>query len=129
MSTTQQLRSISDCVERNLHHLALKLEKQVYNLFFFFFFFIRLLLERAERFRDAVEARRALERSWAENLRRKRLRERDEKDLRVQSPGVLIQEQCDKYHRCGQCGRRPWNCGESNIWRESRYIAGSRLIV
>lgn len=42
---------------------------------------------------------------------------------------MLIHEQCDKYHRCKQCGRRPQNCGESNVWSESRFIPGSRLIV
>ncbi|XP_028409900.1 coiled-coil domain-containing protein 81-like [Dendronephthya gigantea] len=87
-----------------------------------------LQLDRAEHFYESLKTRRDLEKSWAENLRRKQEREHEE-ILRLRSPGVLIQEQCDKYHRCEQCGRRPWNCGESNIWRESRYISGSRLIV
>lgn len=85
-------------------------------------------LDRAEHFREAIQTRRALEKSWAETHRRKKQRETDE-NTRTHTPGMLIHEQCDKYYRCDQCGRRPWNCGESNIWRESRYIAGSRLIV
>ena len=91
-------------------------------------FFLRLHLDRAQHFYESLKTRRELEESWAENMRRKQERE-EEEHLRSHSPGVLIQEQCDKYHRCEQCGRRPWNCGESNIWRESRYISGSRLIV
>ena len=87
-----------------------------------------LRLDRAQHYYESLQARRALENSWAETMRRKQERDQQE-SLRIGSPGVLIQEQCDKYHRCEQCGRRPWNCGESNIWHESRYISGSRLIV
>lgn len=87
-----------------------------------------IILDRALRHQERLNARRSLEESWASNVARKRDLDQDERQ-RAQSPGMLIHEQCDKYHRCKQCGRRPQNCGESNVWSESRYIPGSRLIV
>ncbi|ELT98423.1 hypothetical protein CAPTEDRAFT_224677 [Capitella teleta] len=87
-----------------------------------------LLDDRADRYERMVNNRLDLEEDWAAAAAVKKQREQEEKELgRV--PGVLIQEQCDQYQRCGQCKRRTHNCGESNIWRESRYIPGSRLMV
>lgn len=87
-----------------------------------------MILDRAFRHQERVDVRRSLEDSWAASVCRKKDQEHEER-RRAQSPGMLIHEQCDKYHRCKQCGRRPQNCGESNVWSESRYIPGSRLIV
>ncbi|XP_073258017.1 coiled-coil domain-containing protein 81-like isoform X2 [Porites lutea] len=87
-----------------------------------------IILDRALRHQERLDARRSLEDSWAVSVNRKRDLELEEYQ-RAQSPGMLIHEQCDKYRRCKQCGRRPHNCGESNVWSESRYIPGSRLIV
>jgi len=69
-----------------------------------------------------------LEESWKKNAAMKRDREQDE-DERTKSPGLLLLEQCEDYKRCAQCCRHANNCGESNVWSESRYVAGSRLIV
>ncbi|KAJ7363411.1 Coiled-coil domain-containing protein 81 [Desmophyllum pertusum] len=87
-----------------------------------------IILDRALRHQERLDARRSLEDNWAANACRKKDVELEER-RNAQSPGMLIHEQCDKYHRCKQCGRRPQNCGESNVWSESRYIPGSRLIV
>uniref|UniRef100_W5MTM8 Coiled-coil domain containing 81 n=1 Tax=Lepisosteus oculatus TaxID=7918 RepID=W5MTM8_LEPOC len=45
------------------------------------------------------------------------------------SGSQLLMDQCEKYRRCFQCKRRTTNCGESNIWKDTRYIPGSRLMV
>lgn len=87
-----------------------------------------MILDRAFRHQERVDVRRSLEDSWAASVCRKKDQEHEER-RRAQSPGMLIHEQCDKYHRCKQCGRRPSNCGESNVWSDSRYMPGSRLIV
>nr|XP_015219565.1 PREDICTED: coiled-coil domain-containing protein 81 [Lepisosteus oculatus] len=47
----------------------------------------------------------------------------------VLSGSQLLMDQCEKYRRCFQCKRRTTNCGESNIWKDTRYIPGSRLMV
>ncbi|XP_071497427.1 coiled-coil domain-containing protein 81-like [Diadema antillarum] len=87
-----------------------------------------LIADRAARFEQAFQTRKSLEDTWKEAAALKKSREEDHK-LRVQSPGILLHEQCDRYNRCQQCLRVLKNCGESNIWSESRYIPGSRLII
>ncbi|XP_071818830.1 coiled-coil domain-containing protein 81-like isoform X3 [Apostichopus japonicus] len=87
-----------------------------------------LIADRAARFDHAFDTRKSLEVSWKDAADLKKDREENDK-LSQQSPGILLHEQCDEYNRCGQCERRLTNCGESNIWSESRYISGSQLIV
>ncbi|XP_067676631.1 coiled-coil domain-containing protein 81-like isoform X2 [Haliotis asinina] len=87
-----------------------------------------LLDDRANRHHMRFMSRRRLEEDWSKSADMKRGRELEDR-LRSLSPGILVHEQCDKYHRCRQCLRQLRNCGESNIWSESRYIPGSRLMV
>ena len=84
--------------------------------------------DRANRFRRRIGARKRLEGDWlrASEVRQDRL---TEDRIQAMSPGILLHEQCDKYNRCAQCKRVLRNCGESNMWMESRYIPGSRLMV
>ncbi|GFO43539.1 coiled-coil domain-containing protein 81-like [Plakobranchus ocellatus] len=86
---------------------------------------------REERaFKHAVrwDTRRRLESNWQKMAETKRARELEDR-LQSLSPGGLLHEQCDRYNRCRQCKRRVHNCGETNIWSESRYIPGSRIMV
>ena len=87
-----------------------------------------MLDDRANRFTRRMDGRKRLENDWirASMVKKERL---NEDALRAMSPGVLVHEQCDKYKRCDQCKRTMKNCGESNLWSESRYIPGSRLMV
>lgn len=87
-----------------------------------------LLDDRANRFARRINTRKRLEEDWvrASMVKKDRL---EEDRLRALSPGILLHEQCDKYNRCAQCKRLLKNCGESNLWSESRYIPGSRLMV
>ncbi|XP_030851180.1 coiled-coil domain-containing protein 81-like [Strongylocentrotus purpuratus] len=87
-----------------------------------------LIADRAARFEQAFQTRKSLEETWKEADALKKSRE-EEQVLKLQSSGILLHEQCDQYHRCEQCLRVLKNCGESNIWSESRYIPGSRLIM
>ncbi|WAR07846.1 CCD81-like protein [Mya arenaria] len=81
-----------------------------------------------EQFSRRLNLRKRLEQDWtrASLVKRDRL---EEDKVRALSPGMLLHEQCDKYNRCAQCKRQTKNCGESNLWSESRYIPGSRLMV
>lgn len=88
----------------------------------------RLVEDRAERYKRLAEHRKALENDWSHAIVTKKQREKDELE-HARCAGMLLHEQCDIYRRCNQCKRRLNNCGESNIWRESRYIPGSRLMV
>ncbi|XP_033741100.1 coiled-coil domain-containing protein 81-like isoform X1 [Pecten maximus] len=87
-----------------------------------------LMEDRGTRFTNRYHLRKRLESDWQKAATMKKNNEMDER-LRALSPSLLVHEQCDKYKRCGQCKRKMVNCGESNIWSESRYIPGSRLMV
>ncbi|XP_069127220.1 coiled-coil domain-containing protein 81-like isoform X3 [Argopecten irradians] len=87
-----------------------------------------LLDDRGTRFNNRYHLRKRLETDWQKAATIKKNNEMEER-LRALSPSLLVHEQCDKYKRCGQCKRKMVNCGESNIWSESRYIPGSRLMV
>merc|ERR1712136_734197 len=87
-----------------------------------------LIEDRVTAHKRSVGMRQNLERNWQSHHFDKIKRESEEKE-RLRTPGMLLLQQTDKYRRCGQCERRPRNCGESNIWSESRYIPGSRLMV
>ncbi|XP_062390535.1 coiled-coil domain-containing protein 81-like [Sardina pilchardus] len=72
--------------------------------------------------------RGALEDLWARTVEAKRLREQEERSF-MKSGGRLVLDQCLEHQRCEQCQRRLCFCGGTNLWKESRYIAGSRLMV
>ncbi|OWF50937.1 coiled-coil domain-containing protein 81-like isoform X2 [Mizuhopecten yessoensis] len=84
--------------------------------------------DRGTRFGNRYHIRKRLESDWQKAATAKKNNELEER-LHALSPSLLVHEQCDKYKRCEQCKRKTVNCGESNIWSESRYIPGSRLMV
>ncbi|XP_011405838.1 PREDICTED: coiled-coil domain-containing protein 81-like [Amphimedon queenslandica] len=75
--------------------------------------------------KDRIQARKELEEYWQEAARKKQLREESESIPR----DCLLQDQCKKYPRCRQCQRKIDNVGASNVLSESRYTAGSRLMI
>lgn len=87
-----------------------------------------LLDDRADKYHRRFDTRKRLEDDWLKAAEVKKTRELEDR-IRALSPSLLLHEQCDKYNRCAQCKRKLNNCGESNIWSESRYIPGSRLMV
>lgn len=101
-------------------------------LFFFTFIYLfikRLRVDRAQRFQRMVDMRKNLEKNWNKANGDKKLRDLDEKGHRLAHDGTLVHEQCDKYKRCAQCQKDVKNCGESNIWADTRYVAGTRLMA
>lgn len=81
-----------------------------------------------KRFQLTNGIRKELESSW--NTQHAEKQKRDLADKRHQmKSGMLLLNQCDKYSRCKQCERCCDNIGTSNVWRESRYISGSRLMI
>jgi hypothetical protein len=72
--------------------------------------------------------RKSLEKSWTvQHTEKKR---QDNLDKRHQmTAGLLLLDQCKKYTRCDQCQRNCDNIGVTNVWPESRYLSGSRLMI
>ncbi len=85
--------------------------------------------DRANRFKRMYEMRKDLEQDWMRAFEEKKFRDIDEIQHRLAHDGLIVHEQCDKYKRCAQCQRDVKNCGESNIWKETRNTAGNRLMV
>ena len=76
-----------------------------------------------------LDMRKTLERDWFEMHQEKKQRDYEEKEFRKAHAGELVHEQCDRYKRCAQCKRDLKNCGESNVWTDSRYPPGTRLMT
>ncbi|XP_069615379.1 coiled-coil domain-containing protein 81 [Ranitomeya imitator] len=88
----------------------------------------RLLSDRAAEFEKIHRLQKVLQEDWTRSSEIKRQKEHKE-ELYLQARGELLLDQFEKYRRCFQCKRRTSNCGETNVWCESRYIPGSRLMV
>lgn len=88
-----------------------------------------LRVDRANRLTRMLGMRKNLEANWHKAHYEKKQRDLDEKGHRLAHDGTLVHEQCDKYKRCGQCKKDVKNCGESNIWADTRYVAGTRLMA
>ncbi|CAF4632566.1 unnamed protein product [Rotaria sp. Silwood1] len=87
------------------------------------------LADRRERFRRGFTIRKDLETDWSNAMDTKHQRDQDERAHVYAAQGVLVHEQCDQYKRCAQCQRNLNNCGTSNIWKDTRYIPGTRIMV
>ncbi|XP_075054790.1 coiled-coil domain-containing protein 81 [Mixophyes fleayi] len=88
----------------------------------------QLLQDRTVQFEKIHRLQKGLQDDWAKSLEMKRRREHNEERF-IKAGSHLLLDQFEKYHRCFQCKRRTSNCGESNVWRETRYIPGARLMV
>lgn len=87
-----------------------------------------LIADRIGRHKRSLDLRKSLEDHWKVHQDNRLKRIQDERQS-LKTPGLLLLQQTDHYKRCAQCKRGTLNHGESNIWRESRYIPGSRLMV
>lgn len=96
---------------------------------FIYFLFSSLISDRRERFRRAFTIRKDLEADWSNATEEKRQRDQEERTHVYAPQGVLVHEQCDQYKRCAQCQRHTNNYGGSNIWRDTRYVPGTRIMV
>lgn len=93
------------------------------------FFFLRYKIDRANRIMRMMGMRKELENEWFNNYAEKKLRDIKEREHRMAPDGCLVHEQCDKYKRCAQCQRKMQNIGETNIWSDTRFTSGCRVMV
>ncbi|XP_075909476.1 coiled-coil domain-containing protein 81 isoform X2 [Petromyzon marinus] len=87
-----------------------------------------LAREHVTRHAQTVGRRAALQEAWALSAELKRGRNL-QLEMHLKAGAGLVQEQCDKYKRCQQCTRRLSNRGESHVWKDSRYLPGTRMIL
>ncbi|KAF7654769.1 hypothetical protein LDENG_00064850 [Lucifuga dentata] len=87
-----------------------------------------LILDRMNRFEKKWDIRKSLEDDWSRTAKLKHQREEEDRHF-LRSAGQLLIDKFAQYRSCYQCKRRPSNCGESNIWRDSHYISGSHFMI
>jgi len=88
-----------------------------------------MLVDAADRYERLVNNRRKLEDDWLRTADRKREADDAERRHRLEPSQLQVLEQCDNYRRCGQCRRRLTNRGQTNVWKETRYTPGCRIMV
>ncbi|XP_053312075.1 coiled-coil domain-containing protein 81 [Spea bombifrons] len=88
----------------------------------------QMLADRNAQYEKISKLQKALTDDWAKSSEIKRQKDCEEQQF-IRAGSHLLLDQFEKYRRCFQCKRRTTNCGETNIWCESRYIPGSRLMV
>lgn len=93
-----------------------------------------LIKESIDSYKNSVNRRRSLEQNWIKHAKEKRQREIDYQDF-MKNDRFLHEKEAelhDKYafmFKPKPCGYLTGGRFKSNIWRESRYIPGSRLIL
>lgn len=87
-----------------------------------------LLRDRAMTFKQNYETRKNLEQDWRRNIDMKQEKRQESKE-KERETGMLVQDQCKRYHRCQQCKRGLRNRGSCNIWTDTFYLPGSRYII
>ncbi|XP_076838678.1 coiled-coil domain-containing protein 81-like [Brachyhypopomus gauderio] len=87
-----------------------------------------MMADHVSRYERLQNLRASLEETWMCSADLKRQRDQEERAF-IRAGSRLLLDQCDQYRRCSQCKRKTSNCGQSNVWKESRYIPGSRLMV
>ncbi|XP_073689044.1 coiled-coil domain-containing protein 81-like [Garra rufa] len=87
------------------------------------------LLEERIRHREKLRLlRAACEENWQRSADLKR--QRDQEELNTRSfGGQTLTDQLGKYKRCSRCKRNTANCGDTNIFRDTNYVAGARLML
>ncbi|CAF1656507.1 unnamed protein product, partial [Adineta ricciae] len=114
--------------QRQRQQLLKQIQEQEYELKALDIMKEDLIGERRERYRRDMKIRKDLEGDWINAMDEKHKRDEEEK-MHMKAPqGILVHEQCDEYSRCAQCQRTLDNFGKSNIWKDTRYIPGARIM-
>lgn len=87
-----------------------------------------MLEERIRHYETSRNLQVACEKNWQHSISLRRQRDREELDFRrfgCQNPT----DQLKQYERCSQCKRSTSNRGQSNLFRDTNYLSGSRLML
>ncbi|KAM4597216.1 coiled-coil domain-containing protein 81-like [Fundulus diaphanus] len=89
---------------------------------------IELMQDKTSHFEKKHYIRKSLEDEWSQSAELKHRREDEEKRF-LRSAGQLLVDKLEECRRCCRCKRRTANCGETNIWKDSRYLSGSQYMI
>uniref|UniRef100_A0A8C6X5M6 Coiled-coil domain containing 81 n=1 Tax=Naja naja TaxID=35670 RepID=A0A8C6X5M6_NAJNA len=91
--------------------------------------FSRWIAEKGERMERLFQMNLAIQEDWRKSAGLKRQRDYEEKLFQRAGDKLMLLDQCARYRRCYQCKKGLNQFGENNIWTDSKYIPGSRLII
>uniref|UniRef100_A0A670XRV4 Coiled-coil domain containing 81 n=1 Tax=Pseudonaja textilis TaxID=8673 RepID=A0A670XRV4_PSETE len=89
----------------------------------------RWIAEKGERMERLFQMNLAIQEDWRKSAGLKRQRDYEEKLFQRAGDKLMLLDQCARYRRCYQCKKGLNHFGKTNIWTDSKYIPGSRLIV
>ncbi|XP_014836997.1 PREDICTED: coiled-coil domain-containing protein 81 isoform X1 [Poecilia mexicana] len=87
-----------------------------------------LMRDATNQFEKKRAVRKSLEDDWSRSVELKHKQEDEERRF-LRSPGKLLVDKLEESQRCWRCKRRTTNCGETNIWKDSRYLSGSQFMI
>nr|XP_046247569.1 coiled-coil domain-containing protein 81-like isoform X2 [Scatophagus argus]XP_046247576.1 coiled-coil domain-containing protein 81-like isoform X2 [Scatophagus argus] len=87
-----------------------------------------LIVDCMNRFEKKRDISKSLQDEWSRSVKLKHQREEEERRF-LRSAGQLLVDKLAQYNRCCQCKRRTTNCGETSIWKDSRYLSGSQFMI
>ncbi|KAM3837474.1 coiled-coil domain-containing protein 81 [Vipera latastei] len=87
------------------------------------------MVEKGERMERLFQMNLAIQEDWRKSAGLKQQRDYEEKLFQRAGDKLMLLDQCARYRRCYQCKKGLNKFGEKNIWTDSKYIPGSRLIV
>ncbi|XP_056591132.1 coiled-coil domain-containing protein 81-like [Triplophysa dalaica] len=88
-----------------------------------------MLEERIRQYEKVRNLQVACEKNWEHSISMRRQRDREElQDFRRYGCQSLT-DQLEKYERCNRCKRSTANRGQSNLFRDTNYLSGSRLML
>ncbi|KAK9402538.1 coiled-coil domain-containing protein 81 [Crotalus adamanteus] len=87
------------------------------------------MVEKGERMERLFQMNLAIQEDWRKSAGLKRQKDYEEKLFQRAGDKLMLLDQCARYRRCYQCKKGLNKFGEKNIWTDSKYIPGSRLIV
>uniref|UniRef100_A0A670XWE2 Coiled-coil domain containing 81 n=1 Tax=Pseudonaja textilis TaxID=8673 RepID=A0A670XWE2_PSETE len=88
-----------------------------------------MIQRKGERMERLFQMNLAIQEDWRKSAGLKRQRDYEEKLFQRAGDKLMLLDQCARYRRCYQCKKGLNHFGKTNIWTDSKYIPGSRLIV
>uniref|UniRef100_A0A8C7DS88 Coiled-coil domain containing 81 n=1 Tax=Naja naja TaxID=35670 RepID=A0A8C7DS88_NAJNA len=88
-----------------------------------------MIQRKGERMERLFQMNLAIQEDWRKSAGLKRQRDYEEKLFQRAGDKLMLLDQCARYRRCYQCKKGLNQFGENNIWTDSKYIPGSRLII
>ncbi|ROL50346.1 Coiled-coil domain-containing protein 81 [Anabarilius grahami] len=87
-----------------------------------------MLEERICHYEKRRQLQAACVENWQHSANMRHQQQQEELNIR-RFGGQTLTDQLGQYERCSRCKRSTSNCGRTNIFRDTNYVSGSRLML